>query len=154
MPAPRAYRFDRFRLDLTRQRLCGAGGETLPVAGRAYDVLLHLIEHRERVVTKDELLKAVWPRTFVEENNLNQAVSTLRRALGDSREAPRLILTVAGRGYRFIGHAQTESEGGSTRTGESAVAPKSVAVLPFQPLGGSSGDQALELGMADTLINR
>ena len=82
MSAPRSYRFDRFRLDLARQRLCGEGGETLPVSGRAYDVLLHLLENRDRVVTKDELLKAVWPRTFVEENNLNQAVSTLRRALG------------------------------------------------------------------------
>ena len=154
MSAPRAYRFDRFRLDLAKQRLCGEGGVTLPVSGRAYDVLLHLIENRDRVVTKDEMLKAVWPRTFVEENNLNQAVSTLRRALGDSREAPRLILTVAGRGYRFIGDAQPESAVGAARTGESAAPPKSVAVLPFQPLGGSSGDQALELGMADTLINR
>ena len=144
----------QFRLDLARQRLCGEGGETLPVSGRAYDVLLHLLENRDRVVTKDELLKAVWPRTFVEENNLNQAVSTLRRALGDSREAPRLILTVAGRGYRFIGDAQPESAAAAARTGESTAPPRSVAVLPFQPLGGSSGDQALELGMADTLINR
>ena len=126
----------------------------MPVSGRAYDVLLHLIENRDRVVTKDELLKAVWPRTFVEENNLNQAVSTLRRALSDSREAPRLILTVAGRGYRFIGDAQPESAAAAARTVESGAPPKSVAVLPFQPLGGSSGDQALELGMADSLINR
>ena len=154
MSAPRAYRFDRFRLDLARQRLCGAVGETLPVAGRAYDVLLYLIEHHERDVTKEELLKAVWPRTIVEENNLNQAVSALRRALGDSRGAPRLILTVAGRGYRFVGDVQPESAARAARAGESAAPAKSVAVLPFQPLGGSSGDQALELGMADTLINR
>jgi len=151
--APHAYRFDRFRLDLARQQLCGAGGAVLPVAGRAYDVLLYLIENHDRVVTKDELLKAVWPRTFVEENNLNQAVSSLRRALGDSREAPRLILTVAGRGYRFIGDAQAETAAAAMRSTEPVAAPKSVAVLPFLPLVGSSGDQALELGMADTLIN-
>jgi DNA-binding winged helix-turn-helix (wHTH) protein/Flp pilus assembly protein TadD len=154
VPAPRAYRFDHFRLDLAKQRLCGAGGSPLPVSGRAYDVLLYLVENRDRVVTKDELLKAVWPRTFVEENNLNQAVSSLRRALGDSREAPRLILTVAGRGYRFIGDAQPEIAGAAVRATEPAVPPKSVAVLPFLPLVGASGDQALELGMADTLINR
>jgi len=154
VPAPRAYRFDHFRLDLAKQRLCGAGGSPLPVSGRAYDVMLYLVENRDRVVTKDELLKAVWPRTFVEENNLNQAVSSLRRALGDSREAPRLILTVAGRGYRFIGDAQPETAGAAVRATEPAVPPKSVAVLPFLPLVGASGDQALELGMADTLINR
>jgi len=153
VPAPRAYRFDHFRLDLAKQRLCGAGGELLPVTGRAYDVLLYLVENCDRVVTKDELLKAVWPRTFVEENNLNQAVSSLRRALGDSREAPRLILTVAGRGYRFIGDAQPETAA-AVRATEPAMPPKSVAVLPFLPLVGTSGDQALELGMADTLINR
>ncbi len=154
MSAPRAYRFDHFRLDLAKQRLCGTGGEVLPVSGRAYDVLLYLVENRERVVTKDELLKAVWPRTFVEENNLNQAVSSLRRALGDSREAPRLILTVAGRGYRFIGDARPETAATAARPAEPAMPPKSVAVLPFLPLVGASGDQALELGMADTLINR
>ena len=154
MSAPRAYRFDHFRLDLAKQRLCGTGGEVLPVSGRAYDVLLYLVENRDRVVTKDELLKAVWPRTFVEENNLNQAVSSLRRALGDSREAPRLILTVAGRGYRFIGDAQPETAATAVRPAEPAMPPKSVAVLPFLPLVGASGDQALELGMADTLINR
>ena len=101
----RAYRFSGYQLDLAQQRLSGADGQSIALPGRAYDVLVFLIEHRERVVSKDELLKAVWPRTIVEENNLNQAVSTLRRALGDSRETPRCILTVAGRGYRFIADA-------------------------------------------------
>ena len=55
------------------------------------------------MVGKDELMKAVWPHNIVEDNNLNQAISTVRRALGDSRDSPRFIVTVAGRGYQFIG---------------------------------------------------
>ena len=75
----------------------------IPLSGRAYDVLAYLVENRDRVVSKDELIKAVWPHSIVEDNNLNQAISTVRRALGDSRDTPRFIVTVAGRGYQFIG---------------------------------------------------
>ena len=97
-----SYRFEGFRVDDVRRRLLAPDGSELALSGRAYEVLAHLIEHRARVVGKDELLSAVWPRLVVEENNLNQAISELRRAFGDSRTAPRFILTVAGRGYRFI----------------------------------------------------
>ena len=178
----------------------------MALSGRAYDVLVHLVENRERVVTKDDLLKAVWPRVVVEENNLNQAISVLRRTLGDSRESPKFILTVAGRGFRFIADVtnepslmspgaagqpevvaiaapapapsppRTAPESVTRRSvivglgvagvlGTSAVLwrsrptgnrqlPTTIAVLPFAPLIGGSGDEALELGMADTLINR
>ena len=107
-PNTRAYRFGQFRLDLKQQRLFALDGQALALSGRAYDVLVHLVENRERVVTKDDLLKAVWPRVVVEENNLNQAISVLRRALGDSRESPKFILTVAGRGFRFIADVTNE----------------------------------------------
>lgn len=154
MPGPRAYRFDQFVLDLSRQRLATSDGRALSISGRAYDVLLFLIERRERVVGKDELIHAVWPRTIVEENNLNQAISSLRRALGDSRGTPRLILTVSGRGYRFIGDAQPVVIAPDAAPHGKSRALVSVAVLPFQPLVGTSGDEALEFGIADTLINR
>ncbi len=107
-PNTRAYRFGEFRLDLKQQRLLAPDGQSLALSGRAYDVLVHLVENRERVVTKDDLLKAVWPRVVVEENNLNQAISVLRRTLGDSRESPKFILTVAGRGFRFIADVTDE----------------------------------------------
>ena len=81
-PNTRAYRFGQFRLDLKQQRLFALDGQALALSGRAYDVLVHLVENRERVVTKDDLLKAVWPRVVVEENNLNQAISVLRRSAG------------------------------------------------------------------------
>jgi DNA-binding winged helix-turn-helix (wHTH) protein/TolB-like protein len=99
----RGYRFAEFRLDLAKRRLSGPNGTAIPLSARAYDVLAYLIEYRDRVVSKDELLKAVWPHTVVEDNNLNQAVSAVRRTLGDSRDTPRFIATVAGRGYQFVG---------------------------------------------------
>jgi DNA-binding winged helix-turn-helix (wHTH) protein/TolB-like protein/Flp pilus assembly protein TadD len=101
----RAYQFAGFSFNLAKRRLSGPDGAVIPLSGRAYDVLAFLVENRDRVVGKDELIKAVWPQSIVEDNNLNQAISTVRRALGDSRDVPRFIVTVAGRGYQFIGDA-------------------------------------------------
>jgi DNA-binding winged helix-turn-helix (wHTH) protein/TolB-like protein len=103
MDSPPVYRFEGFELDTLRRKLNAPDGSARPLPSRAYDVLLYLVENRARVIGKDELMKAVWPRTVVEENNLNQAVSSARRALGDNRDNPRFILTVAGRGYQFVG---------------------------------------------------
>ena len=110
--APTAHQFEGYRLDLTRRRLSDPSGNVLPLSGRAFDVLAYLVENRARVVGKDEIMRAVWPRVVVEENNLNQAIYNLRKALGDSRESPRFILTVAGRGYQFIAatHAETSTD--------------------------------------------
>ena len=81
--APTAYVFEGYRLDLGRRRLSDPEGRTLPLSARAYDVLAYLVEHRARMVGKDELLKAVWSRVVVEENNLNQAIYNIRKVLGD-----------------------------------------------------------------------
>jgi predicted ATPase/DNA-binding winged helix-turn-helix (wHTH) protein len=89
------YRFGGFELrPATRQLL--ADGRAAALSARAFDVLQALIERRERLVTKDELLEVVWPGLVVEENNLQVHVSALRKLLG-----PQAIATVAGRGYRF-----------------------------------------------------
>jgi len=242
MESPVIYRFAGFELDLQRRRLTAADGSSCPISSRGYDALLYLVENRARVVGKDELMKAVWPRTVVEENNLNQAVSSARRALGDSRDTPRFILTVAGRGYQFVGqldadppeqpgaearpvgldgaaeapagpgpeaaadaveptvrasvpdgHAAPAEEKSRNRADEPATPvsasgmgrrrillalgasaavlaagvygwrhsratgpalPRSLAVLPFQPLTGDGGDPAIEIGISDLLINR
>jgi len=107
--ALRAYRFGQFRVDLLRQQLTGADGTVAGLSARAYDVLIYLVENRDRVVSKNELMKAVWPRSVVEENNLNQAVTILRRALGDRRDSPQFVRTIAGRGYRFVGDVSEEA---------------------------------------------
>src|SRR5215831_10392671 len=90
-----AYRFGQFELNPASRQLLVQGEPTV-LGTRAFDVLLILIERRERVVTKNELLDLAWPGLVVEENNLQAQVSSLRRALG-----PRSIATIPGRGYRF-----------------------------------------------------
>ena len=89
------YRFGRFEL-LPVERQLLADGRPVALGARAFDVLLALIERRERLVTKGELLDAVWPGLVVEEANLPVQVSALRRAIG-----PQAIATIPGRGYRF-----------------------------------------------------
>ena len=97
---PQIYEFDDFRLDAGR-RLLLQRGEPVPLKPKVFDTLLYLARHQGRILEKDELMRAIWPDAIVEENNLNQNVSTLRRALGESLGENRYIVTVPGRGYRF-----------------------------------------------------
>ena len=93
--------FGPFRLDPTKRRLW-RGDEVVPLTPKAFDTLLVLVSRAGTTVEKDDLLKAVWPDTFVEEATLAQNISTLRRALGDTSETPTFIATVPRRGYRFL----------------------------------------------------
>src|SRR5882757_76874 len=112
------YRFGQFMLDPGRRTLSRAD---LPVSltPKAFDVLLFLAENPNRLVTKEELLLAVWGDTFVEEGNLTQYISHLRKALDDNSEDTRLIVTIARKGYQFTG---------AVAVIEAADTPKQVAV--------------------------
>lgn len=94
------YRFGSFRLDPAK-RLLLRGQKSVPLMPKAFDTLLVLVENRDRMVGKEELMKSLWPDSFVEEANLAQNVAVLRKALGDSPEEHRYIVTIPGRGYRF-----------------------------------------------------
>jgi eukaryotic-like serine/threonine-protein kinase len=94
------YRFGQFALD-SRQRTLSRADSPVPLTAKAFDVLLFLAKNPNRLITKDELLKAVWGDTFVEEGNLTQYISHLRKALGDASEHARLIVTIARKGYQF-----------------------------------------------------
>jgi DNA-binding winged helix-turn-helix (wHTH) protein/lipopolysaccharide biosynthesis regulator YciM len=94
------YEFGPFRLDGMKRTLM-RGGDPVPLTPKALETLLMLVQHSERVVPKDELMKAVWPDSFVEENNLNRNILTLRRVLGDSPRT-RYIVTYPGRGFQFV----------------------------------------------------
>ncbi len=96
------YEFGPFRIDAMR-RLLFRDDQQVPLTSRAFDTLLVLVRNRQRVLEKDELLKTIWPDTVVEEANLAQNVSTLRKALGEAAGEHRYIATVPGRGYRFVG---------------------------------------------------
>src|SRR5215470_12579380 len=93
--------FEGFRLDLRRMGVWKAD-ERVVLEPKAVDLLCYLVANRDRLVTKDELLDAVWKDTFVTPNALTRAVAQLRKGLSDDAESPRLIETVAKRGYRFV----------------------------------------------------
>lgn len=92
--------FGPFRMDL-EERLLMRDQETITLSPKAFETLLVLVQHSQRVVLKDDLMKTLWPDTFVEESNLSQHIFQLRKALGDKAHDPEYIVTVPGRGYRF-----------------------------------------------------
>src|SRR5262249_42969169 len=91
---------DRRRMTVTK------GGAAVDLEPKALDVLMFLIDHRDRLVTKEELLDTVWKDTFVTPNVLTRAVAQVRKALGDDADEPRIIETASKRGYRFIATLQ------------------------------------------------
>src|ERR1700732_2560821 len=94
------YRFGQFALD-SRKRTVSRADSPVSLTPKAFDVLLFLVQNPNRLVTKEELLRAVWGDTVVEEGNLTQYISHLRKALGDNSEDSRLIVTIARKGYQF-----------------------------------------------------
>jgi DNA-binding winged helix-turn-helix (wHTH) protein/tetratricopeptide (TPR) repeat protein len=99
------YEFGPFRVDPEKETLFRAG-ESVPLTPKTFQILLVLIRNSNEVVTKDDLMKTVWPDTFVEEANLSRNVFMLRKALGESAQNHRYIVTVPGRGYRLAESVQ------------------------------------------------
>src|ERR1700733_16114846 len=103
------FRFGQFVLD-PGGRTLSCADSPVPLTPRAFDVLLFLVQNPNRLVTKEELLQAVWGGTFVEEGNLTQYISHLRKALGDNSEETRLIVTIARKGYHFTARVTVAAE--------------------------------------------
>src|SRR5437868_2233640 len=99
----RFYEFDAFLLD-ARERLLFREGdhEVVDLTPKVFDILFELVQNSGRIVEKRELMEKVWPNSFVEEANLTQHVSTLRKKLAQNSDKQRFIMTVPGRGYRFV----------------------------------------------------
>jgi DNA-binding winged helix-turn-helix (wHTH) protein/TolB-like protein len=111
-----SYEFGRFRLDAA-ERVLLRDSEFVPLTPKVFDILLALVERGGRIVEKGELMKRVWPDTFVEEGNLTQNVSLLRKALGESPGGPQFIETIPRRGYRFAATVrEARGEGGQALT--------------------------------------
>ena len=106
----RSYEFGRFRLK-TAERVLLREGELVPLTPKVFDILLTLVEKSGQVVAKDDLMKRVWPDTFVEEGNLTQNISLLRKALGATPGGVQFIETVPRRGYRFVAEISETSNG-------------------------------------------
>jgi len=124
------YEFGSFRLDPERRVLLSASGEPVPLTPKNLETLLALIENRGRVLEKDELIERLWPDSVVEENNLTQNISTLRKALGERPNEQRYIKTIPGRGYRFVAEVRELTE-------EMESPQKSSEVMSPEPTVGS-----------------
>lgn len=129
MGEPRStYRFGPFSLEVDRRRLL-RDGALVALAPKALETLIALVEQRDRVLTKDELLQRIWGDTVVEEGGLARNISVLRKALGESPDDHRYIVTVPGRGYRFVadvavvGERVQEDERARAPVPEPAVEP-------------------------------
>ena len=181
-PAGGSYQFGPFRLD-TRRHVLLRGDKVISLTPRAYDLLVALVARSGSLVSKSELMTTVWRDTAVEENNLNQAISAVRKALGDGRNGARYIETVPRLGYRFTSAvhisdadvlpatepsrrrkaglatliavvAASAMIGVRERTPlANASAARSLAVLPFITVGAPS-EPYVGVGMADALITR
>ncbi len=150
------YEFGPYRLDPNRRVLTRAG-ETISLTPKATDILLTLIQNAGQLVEKDELLKEVWPDTFVEESNLTQNIFTLRRALGNERVGPKYIETVTRRGYRFAAPVRVirsdESSVPETQSNEAPARTVVIAVMPFLNATGNHELDYLADAVTDNLIN-
>jgi len=114
-----SYEFGPFVLDTIQHALLKQG-KPVDITPKTYDTLLLLVQNRGRMLSKEELMTTLWPDSFVEESNLTQQVSMIRKTLGESASEPRYIVTVPGRGYRFNAEVQTCEEDGE-RTGSNST---------------------------------
>jgi DNA-binding winged helix-turn-helix (wHTH) protein len=158
MPAA-SYRFGPFFVDRTGYRVL-KDDDALTLTPKLLDLLFHLLDHSGTLVTKEELLDALWPGANVTDNALAQAMSELRQALGDDAGAPQFIKTVARRGYRFIAAVQTLASGpsdvhqaaGSAEAGQHALSDdRTIAVMDFVNVTGDADSAWLSAGIAETV---
>jgi DNA-binding winged helix-turn-helix (wHTH) protein len=150
------YEFSEFRLDIQQRLLsAGADGRPIPLPPKAFETLLYFVERRGELLDKSTLMKAVWPNVIGEENSLNQNISVIRRALGESPSQHRFIVTEPGRGYRFVADVRVVSHAGHSEPAAPTTAQrKSIAVLPFANLTGDPSKEYFGDGMSEELLHR
>jgi TolB-like protein len=166
------YRFGAFSLEANRRELrCGA--DAVRVEPQVFDLLLYLLRNRDHVVSKDELIQAVWEGRIVSDSALSSGVAAARQAIGDSGEQQRLIRTISRRGFRFIGDVMEEVNFAKrvrpardpVLTGMPPIAGSgpeatlrlphkpSIAVLPFQNLSGDSEQEYFADGIVEDITS-
>src|SRR5216684_252199 len=136
------YRFGQFVLD-PRKRTFLRGDTPVSLTPKAFDVLTFLAQNPNRLVTKEELLQAVWGDTFVEEGNLTQYISHLRKALGDNSEDTRLIVTIARKGYQFTARVTVAEAADTTRQAAVQVSTAESSLADTQPALRIPADEAV-----------
>ena len=135
------YRFEEFAFDIDRREL-HRGAEVVSITPQVFDLLEYLIRNRERVVSKDDLINAVWNGRIVSDAALTTRLNAVRAAIGDTGDEQRLIKTLPRKGFRFVGQVREAREVAGPNPGdppESALAlpdKPSIAVLPFVNMSG------------------
>lgn len=158
LPA-RSYEFGPFRLDAGR-RLLLRDGEPLSLTPKAFEALLILIQHRGRVVGKEELMEKLWPDTHVMAATLSQNIFTLRKVLGDEQHNPTYIKTIPRRGYRFVAGVQESDGDGPGAPAEAPAggpAEREYNLLAVLPLVNDNADPSLDYlseGITESIIRR
>jgi TolB-like protein len=155
------YLFEDCVFDTGRREL-HRGADTVSLAPQVFDLLAHLIQNRERVVSKDDLVAAIWGGRIVSDAAVTTRINAARAAVGDSGEEQRLIKTLPRKGFRFVGAVREEqgpvgtpSVGGSADPSRPTLAPPdkpSIAVMPFDNLGSDPEQSYFAEGMAEDLI--
>ena len=140
------YLFEDCALDMNRREL-RRGPMLLAIEPQVFDLLAHLIRHRDRVVSKDDLLETIWQGRVVSESALFNRINAARKAIGDTGERQRLIKTLPRKGLRFVGEVREE-------TMEALPLPDrpSIAVLPFTDMSGDPGKEYFADGISEDLV--
>jgi TolB-like protein len=152
------YRFEDFVLDSDRRELV-RGAETIALGPQVFDLLLHLVQNREHVVSKDNLIDVVWGGRIVSESTLTSHINAVRKAIADTGEEQRLVRTIARKGYRFVGEVRgapvPERTDAAKLEETSLPVPDrpSIAVLPFLNLSGDPGQDYFVDGVVDDIIS-
>jgi TolB-like protein/Tfp pilus assembly protein PilF len=154
------FSFEDFELDRELRELRRAGA-LVPAEPKVFDLLVHLIEQRERVVSRDELIETVWQGRIVSDSALASAINAARAAVGDSGEAQRLIKTFPRKGIRFVGtlrSADTSAKSAAESPGGNGAAlalpdKPSIAVLPFQNISSDPEQDYFADGMVEDIIS-
>jgi adenylate cyclase len=146
------YRFEEFAFDIDRREL-HRGAEVVSITPQVFDLLEYLIRNRERVVSKDDLINAIWNGRIVSDAALTTRLNSARAALGDSGEEQRLIKTLPRKGFRFVGAVREERAPATALKPTLALPDKpSIAVLPFENMSGDPEQEYFADGMVEEII--
>jgi TolB-like protein/Tfp pilus assembly protein PilF len=160
MTETETFIFGPFSLSVARREV-RCRGDLVQLGSRAFDLLLALVTRQGQLATKHELIAAVWPDTVVDENNLTVQISALRKVLGEEGETSRYLLTIPGRGYRFVAQVERGSSDGGpdgsspTQTGAATLPlpnKPSIAVLPFTNMSGELEQDYFADGIVEEII--